>query len=90
MSPTLEKARELIEQLSEPERCELTAYLNLRMDPDVDGEDDAAAAAWDEEISTRAASVVSGTAELIPGDEFHAQMAQYIADVKAGRNPAEL
>lgn len=90
MSPTLERAREIIEQLSVPEQCELTAYLNERLNPDPENEEAEVATAWDEELSARVSNVVNGTAKLIPGDEFEAQMASFIRDVKAGKNPATL
>lgn len=66
MSPTLERAREIIEQLSVTEQCELTAYLNQRLNPDPENEDAEVAAAWDEEIAQRAQAVMDGSVELIP------------------------
>jgi putative addiction module component (TIGR02574 family) len=90
MNATLERILSDVAQLPQREQCELTALLNDRFESELAGEDAEVSAAWEAEIHDRAASVISGKATLIPGEEFEAQMASFISDFKAGLNPATL
>lgn len=90
MKATLERIIRDVDQLPQQEQCELTAYLNHRFEFEAEGGDVEVAAAWESEIDNRVASVISGEATLIPGEIFEAQMATFMAAVKAGKNPATL
>jgi primosomal protein N'' len=90
MNVTLERILHDLEQLPQQEQCELTAYLNQRLESQCEADDAEVAAAWESEINERVASIITGKAELIPGDEFEAQMATFMSDLKAGKTPAAL
>ncbi len=90
MSATLERILSEVDKLPQHEQCELTAFLNQRLESSVPCEDAGIDAAWDEELGHRVASVVSGAATLIPGEEFEGRMASFMADVKAGKSPSAL
>jgi putative addiction module component (TIGR02574 family) len=90
MNATLERILQEVSQLPQSDQCELTARLNDRFESALECEDTDIAAAWESEIDNRAASVASGKATLISGEEFEAQMASFISDIKAGLNPTTL
>jgi hypothetical protein len=90
MNATLEQILQDVEQLPQQEQRELAAHLNHPFESEIEAEDTEVAAAWESEIDDRVRHIISGKAVLIPGDDFEAQMASFISDIKVGKIPAAL
>jgi putative addiction module component (TIGR02574 family) len=70
MSPAVEQLKDQIGALPEPERLELALFLLRTLDPAEEGVE----AAWQTEVSRRAAEVRAGTARGRPAEEVFREL----------------